>query len=161
MSDIIVDGQTAVWFVPTAASPAAITMAEVTAGKALHDFLVPTGLEGFEPSTAEIDNTALSSKQDSKVPGRGSYSSTALVFKKQTATDAIFNLLTVFGTTGFIVIRDGMDAATAAAAAQKYEAYPITTGYYGYVGRGEANSLLRYRVPTPVSSQRILGTFAA
>lgn len=160
MTDIIVDGQTAVWFVPTAANSAAITTAEITAGKALHDLLVPTGLEGFEPSTAEIDNTALSSKQDSKVPGRGSYSGTGLVLKKQTGTDAVFNLLSVFGTTGFIVIRDGIDAATAAAAAQKYEAYPITTGYYGYVGRGEANSLLRYRVPTPVSGPRVVGTIA-
>src|SRR5690349_11366527 len=115
MTDIIVDGQTAVWFVPTAANPAAITMAELTAGKALHDLLVPTGLEGFEASTAEIDNTALSSKFDTKLPGRTSYSGTGLVLKKQTATDAVYNLLSVFGTTGFIVIRDGIDTATAAA----------------------------------------------
>jgi hypothetical protein len=161
MSDIIVDGQTRVAFVPTIAVPTAATVAELNAGTLLHWTLIPTGLEGFEPSTAEVDNTALASTFDTKLPGRGSFSGTGLVLKKQTATDTVFTLLSVFNTAGFIVIRDGVPADTAWTAADKYEAYPGRTGLYSMLGRGEANSLLRYRVPFPIGASRVQGVVAA
>lgn len=161
MGDIIVDGKTRVFAVPTVANLAAMTLTELAAGEALHDMLIPTGLEGFEGSTAEIDNTALSSTFDTRLPGRTGFSGTGLVLKKQDGTDDVFTLLSVKDTDTNIVIFDGEDADVAVIATDKYEIYPVRTGEFNYVGRGEANSLLRYRVPTLVRARRIRGTVAA
>ena len=152
MADIQVDGQTRVSFFPTCASIAAPTTTELNAGNYLSDTLVMSGLEGWESSTAEIDATALSSTFDTKLPGRISFTGTALVLKKQDGTDTIFNALTTPGTNGFLAIRDGSPAGTAWASANKVEVYPVRTGTHVVLGRGEGNSLLRYRVPTMVTS---------
>lgn len=154
MPDIIVDGLTKVQFVPTIASAALIpTAIEINAGTSLESFLVAAGLEGFDPSNAEIDNTSLASTFDTKLPGRVSFSNTALTLKKQTGTDTVHTTLSVPNTTGFIVIRDGVLATTAFAAANKVAVYPIQLGQWAYMGRGEANSVLRYRVPATVTAQ--------
>jgi hypothetical protein len=153
MADIIVDGMTRVYYVPTIANIAAPTVAELNAGTALQTTLIPAGLEGFENTTAEVDNTSLASTFDTKLPGRQSLSGTGLVFKKQDGTDTIWNLLTVPGTNGYIVIRDGVAQATAWTIGDKVEVYPIRTATHNTLGHGEANSLLRYRVPTTVTSQ--------
>lgn len=152
MADLIVDAATKVQFVPTIASAAfAPTMAEIAAGTSLELVLTKSGLKGFDPSTAEIDNTSLGSTDDTKVPGRVSYSGTALEVKKQTiGTDPAYAVLSVMNTTGFIVIRDGMPAATAFAAAQKVDVYPVQLGRTGKVGRGEENSLLRFLTPCSI-----------
>lgn len=152
MADIIVDGMTRVAFVPTIANIAAPTTVELNAGTLLQSTLIPAGLEGFENSTADVDNTSLASTFDTKLPGRQSFSGTGLVLKKQDGTDTVFNLLSVPNTAGFIVIRDGIPESTAWAASQKVEVYPIRTAAHSTMGRGEANSLLRYRIPTPISS---------
>lgn len=161
MADIIVDGKTRVFAVTTYANLAALTVAEIAAGEALHAKLVPTGLEGFEASTAEVDNTSLASTFDTRLPGRTSFSGTGLLLKKQDDADDAFDLLTVRDTEIAIVIFDGVDADEAPVATDDYEAYPVTTGEFNYVGRGEANSLLRYRVPTPLRAPRVRGTVAA
>jgi hypothetical protein len=152
MPDIQVDGQTRVSYFPTCANIAAPTVAEIqTAGTYLSDTLIMAGLEGWESSTGEIDATALSSTFDFKLPGRISFTGTALVFKKQSGTDTIFNLLSVPGTNGFIVVRDGVAAGTSFATSDKVEVYPIRTATHVVLGRGEGNSLLRYRVPTMIT----------
>jgi hypothetical protein len=152
MPDIQVDGQTRVSYFPTCANIAAPTVAEIqTAGTYLSDTLIMAGLEGWESSTGEIDATALSSTFDFKLPGRISFTGTALVFKKQSGTDTIFNLLSVPGTNGFIGIRDGSAATTSFATSDKVEVYPVRTATHVMLGRGEGNSLLRYRVPTMIS----------
>jgi hypothetical protein len=78
MADIIVDGQTKVYYVPTISNIAAPTTAELNAGTDLTSTLIPAGLEGFENSTAEVDNTSLASTFDTKLPGRQSFSGTGL-----------------------------------------------------------------------------------
>lgn len=161
MSDIIVDGRTRVAFVPTITDITAPTLAELNAGTLLQTQLIPTGLEGFENSTADIDNTSLASTFDTKLPGRQSYSGTGLVFKKQDGVDAIFTLLTTPGTNGYIVIRDELDSAAAWAAAQRCEVYPVRTATHTMMGRGEANSVLRFRVPTPITSAPALKAVVA
>lgn len=153
MADLIVDGLTRVAFVPTISNIAAPTTTELNAGTLLQSTLIPAGLEGFENSTAEVDNTSLASTFDTKLPGRQSFSGTALVLKKQDGTDTVFNLLSVPGTNGYIVIRDGVAQSTAWATSDKVEVHPIRTAAHSMLGRGEANSLLRYRVPTPITSQ--------
>lgn len=160
MADIIVDGMTRVAFVPTISNLAAATTTELNNGTLLTLTLVPTGLEGFDSSQADVDNSSLGSTYDSKLPGRKSFSGTGLVLKKQDGTDAVFNLLSVANTNGFIVVRDGLDQALAWLSAQPYEVYPIRTGEFNFLGRGEANSLLRYRVPTSISASRVRGAVA-
>lgn len=153
MADIVVDGRTRVAFVPTLASVVAATTAELNAGTLLHNNLVPTGLEGFNSSSADVDNSSMASTFDSKLPGRLSFSGTGLVLKKQDAgVDPVFTLLTTPGTNGFIVIRDELLATDAWASGQRYEAYPIRTNAHSMLGRGEANAVLRYRVPTPITN---------
>ena len=163
MPDIVVDGKTKVSFVPTIASTALVpTAAELTAGTSLENVLVAAGLEGLDPSTAEIDNTSLASTFDTRLPGRVSFSGTGLILKKQSGTDTVHTTLSTSGTTGYLVIRDDVAVTTAFAAAQKVSVYPITTGQWAYMGRGEANSVLRYRVPTTVTAQpNLLATVAA
>ena len=152
MADIIVDGMTRVYYVPTIANIAAPTVAELNAGTSLTSTLIPAGLEGFENSTAEVDNTSLASTFDTKLPGRQSFSGTGLVLKKQDGTDTVFNLISVPGTNGYIVVRDGVLQATAWTIADKAEVYPIRTATHVMLGRGESNSLLRYRVPTTITA---------
>lgn len=144
---------TRVAYVPTIANIAAPTVAELNAGTLLQATLVPTGLEGFENSIAEVDNTSLASTFDTKLPGRKSFSGTALVLKKQDGTDTVFNLLTVDNTNGYIAIRTGVAESTAWTAAQTpVGVHPIRTGGWTWVGIGEANSVLRYRVFVPITS---------
>lgn len=151
MADIIVDGRTRVAFVPTIAAYATgATLSELNAGTLLHDTLTPTGLEGFEASQAEVDNTSLGSTFDTRLPGRKSYSGTGLMLKKQSGTDAIFTLLAE-GTNGYVVIRDDVPADQAWAEDDPIEIHPVRCGEPQRMGRGEANTVARYRVPTPVS----------
>lgn len=152
MADIIVDGRTRVAFVPTISNIAAPTVAELNAGTLIQSTLVPTGLEGFENTSAEVDNTSLASTFDTRLPGRQSFSGTGLVLKKQDGTDTVFNLVSTPGTSGYVVIRDQELESAAWAADQKVEVYPVRTAAHSVLGRGEANSVLRYRVPTPISA---------
>lgn len=154
MADIVVDGLNRVDFVPTIASADLIlTAAEYSAGTRLDKTIAPGGMEGFEASTGEVDNTAFSSRFDTKVPGVSSYSGTRIVLKKQTGTDTIFTTMTAFATSGFIVIRYGIDADTAPAAAQKnVNVYPIMTGDWDWMSP-ERNSMLRYWVATPITAE--------
>lgn len=154
MADIVVDGLNRVDFVPTiAAADLVLTAAEYTAGVRLDKTIAPGGLEGFEASPGEVDNTAFSSRFDTKVPGVSSYSGTRLILKKQTGTDTVFDTLTVFATSGFIVIRYGIDADVAPAAAQtNVNVYPIMTGDWDWMSP-ERNSMLRYFVATPIVAE--------
>lgn len=150
MADIIVDGMTRVSFVPTIASAAlAPTVAELNAGTILHNTLTAGGLEGFEASTGEVDNTAFGSRFDTRLPGVSAYSGTRLILKKQDGTDTVHSTLTTFGTNGYIVMRDMFPKDNAWAAGDKVNVYPIQTGDWDYMNR-ERNSVLRYWVATPI-----------
>lgn len=163
MADIIVDGRTRVSFVPSIANIAAPTVAELNAGTILTLMLVPTGLENFENTTALVDNTSMASTWDTSLPGRQSMSGTpSLLLKRQDAgSDPVFTLLTTPNTNGFIVVRDELDQAAAWATAQRMEVYPVRTAAHSMVGRNETNSVLKYRVPTPVTGPPALKAISA
>lgn len=152
MADIVVDGMTRASFVTTIANPAAPTVAELNAGTLLSTStgLIAAGLEGFDAQPGEVDSTPLSSRSDTKQPGVSSYSSTALVMKKQTGTDSIFTTLTTFNTTGYIVLRRNVAVGTAWTIGDKVQVYPIATGDWDYLPP-ERNTLSRYRVQTPIT----------
>jgi hypothetical protein len=153
MADVIIDGYVRVSYVPTIATLAAPTTTELNAGTVLTTFLIPSGMEGFDPNQDSIDNTSMASTFGTVLPGRIGMGVGGLVFKKQDGTDTIYNLLAP-GTTGFIVIRaNGVLTSTAWASSQGPLAiYPGKTGEAFRVGVGEANALERLRVPWFISS---------
>lgn len=151
MSDRFADGNTRVAFVASIANIASPTTTELNAGILLHDTITADGLVGFEASSAEVDNSALSSTFDTKVPGRDGFSGTLLRFKRQTGTDTIYNTLTK-NTAGNIAIRRGSPAATGWASSDKVEIYPITCGQTKLL-QPTANSVEKYEIPVMVSSQ--------
>jgi hypothetical protein len=155
MSDIVIDGQVKVAFVPTITNLSAPTVAQLNAGTDLGPFIAPGGMEGWEASTDEVDTSAIDSTFNTKRPGRTSYSGTALVLKKQSGTDTVFDALKVKLTNGFLVVRRGVPKATAWASTQKVEVYPVSTGQWTPLPV-EANTVYRYRVPMPVVAEPVL-----
>ncbi|HEY9411119.1 MAG TPA: hypothetical protein VIP77_16185 [Jiangellaceae bacterium] len=150
MADVFQDGNTRVYYVPTISNIQSPTTTELNAGTRLETTMTPDGLMGFEADTTQIDNSSLVSKFTTSTVGRIAYSGTALRFKKQTAVDTIFNLL-VYGLSGYVAIRRGVDANTAWTAAQPCEVYPVTFGEAKRI-TPEPNALEKYEVPAPVTS---------
>lgn len=151
MSDIIVDGKTKVSYVATLASISGPSAATIAAGTSLELVLTADGLAGFAPTTAEVDATSLGSTFDTKQPGRASYSGTRLRLKRQSGTDTVYDLL-VRNLAGYIVIRRGVDRATAYAVADKLEVYPVVFGEVQNMDP-EPNTMQRYDVPVFISSE--------
>lgn len=159
MADIVVDGFTRVAFVTAIANQAAPTTAELNAGILLQSVMTPDGLTGFEPSTADVDNSALNSTFDTKTIGRDSFSGTKLIFKKQSGTDTVYNTLTR-GTSGFIVVRRYLDNSTAWASTQVVEVYPVIFGQTRNLAP-VANSVTKWEVDTKITlSPTIRGAVA-
>jgi hypothetical protein len=150
LADIPVDGTTRVAFVPTIANNAAPTTAELNAGVLLQSLITADGLVGFEPDTADVDNTSLASTFDTKTIGRDSFSGTLLRLKKQLTGDTAFTTLTR-GTAGYIVIRRDITESTAWASTQAVEVYPIVCGQRRRLAP-ESNTVARYEVTTKISA---------
>src|SRR2546421_722182 len=89
--------------------------------------MTPDGLIGFEPSTADVDNSALNSTFDTVTIGRDSFKGTMLRLKKQATGDTAYTTLTR-GTAGYIVVRRYIDNATAWTSTQVVEVYPCIFG---------------------------------
>ena len=150
MADSLADGRTRVSWVSTIANQNAPTAAELNAGTALQSLLTPDGLNGFQPDTADVDVSALDSTFNTTIAGRASFSGTALRLKKQTGTDAVYNLL-VKDLQGFVVIRRDVTASTTFTTGDKVEVYPSWLGEVKNLDP-EANSVHKYEVPVKVSS---------
>lgn len=151
MADVFADGNTRVAFVGAIVNIALPTTTELNLGILLHDTLTADGLVGFEATSASIDTTPLSAQFDTMYPGRDSFSGPLLRFKKQTATDTIFNTFVKY-TTGFVVIRRGIAATAAWASSQPIEVYPITSGREKRL-QPVGNSVEKYEIPVMISSQ--------
>lgn len=150
MADSLGDGRTRVMWVTSISNIAAPTAAELNAGTNLTPYITPDGVVGFEPDTADVDVSALDSTFDTKVAGRGSFSGTLLRFKKQTGTDAIYNMLTR-DTAGFVVIRRDVTAATTNTTGDKDEVYPSVLGEVRNLPPA-SNEVHKYEVPIKISS---------
>lgn len=150
MADIVVDGFTRVAYVPTIANIAAPTTTELNAGTLLQSVMTPDGLTGFEPTTADVDNSALNSTFNTVTIGRDSFSGTKLIFKKQASGDTAYTTLTR-GTTGYIVVRRYIDNSTAWASTQVVEVYPVIFGQTRNLAP-VANSVTKWEVDTKITS---------
>lgn len=151
MADVFADAQCRVGYTAAISNIALPTVSELNAGILLHDTITDDGLVGFEATSATIPTTPLSGAFDTTYPGRDSFSGTMIRFKKQTATDTIFNTFTKY-TTGFIVIRRGIAVATAWASSQPVEVFPVTCGREKRL-QPVPNSLEKWEMPFTVSSQ--------
>lgn len=125
MSDLFVDGYIKCSFVPTIANIAAPTTTELNAGTSLESFITPTGLQ-IKPTTATVDTSNVASTFTTQAAGRRSFAIT-VEMKRQTPTDTAYNLLP-YRTSGYLVVRRTLTAATAYASGQTVEVYPVTTG---------------------------------
>ena len=150
MADIITDGKTKVWSVPSISNIAAPTTAELNAGTSLEGLMTPDGLVGFEPDTADVDNSALNSTFDTRLPGRAGFSGTLVRLKKQAGTDTVYNTLVRDYVTN-IVVRRGTLASTGWATSDKVEVYPCQMGEVRNLPP-EANSVQRYEVPMKITT---------
>lgn len=151
MADSLSDGRTRVSWVGAIANIALPTVAELNAGTALQSTMTPDGLVGLQPDTADVDNSSLDSKFDTKIPGRASYSGTMLRLKKQTGTDTIYNLL-ARDVAGYVVVRRDVTASTAWTAADKVEVYPAVLGEVRNLDPAP-NEMHKYEVPFKVSAE--------
>lgn len=160
MADLRTDARTKVWYVPTIASQAAPTVAELNAGTSLECTMTPDGLISFEPTTSEIDNSSLCSDFSTKIPGRAEFSGTMLRLKKQSnGADTIYDLL-VRDLAGYIVVRRGIASTTAWIAAQRAEVYPIQLGEVRNLAP-EANGLQKYEVAASITATPTLRAVVA
>lgn len=152
MPDLITDGRTKVYAVASIANIAAPTTTELNAGVSLAGLMTPDGLVGFEPDTADVDNSALNSTFDTRLPGRAGFSGTMLRLKKNSATaDTTYNLLVRDFVTN-IVVRRGTLESTAWASSDRVEVYPVQLGEVRNLPP-EANSVQKYEVPCKITTQ--------
>jgi hypothetical protein len=151
VADSLSDGRTRVYSVPSIASIAAPTVAELNAGVQLEALITADGLMGFQPDTADVDTSALNSTFNTKLPGRASFSGTGLRLKKQSGSDTVYSTL-VNGFATNIVIRRDVASTTAWATSQAVEVYPGVCGEVKNLDPAP-NELHKYEVPFFVSPQ--------
>lgn len=112
-------------FVPIIASQAAPTVAEINAGTDLTPWLTPDGLTtNLNGST--IDVQAANSRYKATAPGSFGGDPITAKFFRDDATDTAYTTLPRLATGYFVIRRMGPTSATAFAAAQKVEVWPIT-----------------------------------
>jgi len=126
------EGNSKVVFVPTLASPTAITVAEVTGGLDVSNFI--TG-GNWQPGAdqAKGDDRRHGSKETFEQLGRTKRTIADLVYvsdPQAAAADPDNEAYETFveGTTGYFLHRLGIDVDTAAAIGQKWNKYPVELG---------------------------------
>jgi hypothetical protein len=125
---VAADGNIRVAFCTTLTTSAP-TAVQCTAGTDLSFYLTPDGLTpGVDQQ--EITDDRLADTQTFEQPGRFKYTLNELkyVINPTSAPDNAAAVALTNGATGYLVVRFGIAAATAFAAAQKVDVWPITAG---------------------------------
>lgn len=125
MTVVPIDGKVRVSWLTACANIQAPTVAELNAGTALEGFITPDGLN-ITPSTGKVAAGNLGSTFSAERIGRRAFA-ISIKFHHNSPTDTAWNLLP-YRTSGFIAVRRGIDKATAYAATQKAEVYPVESG---------------------------------
>lgn len=150
MADIISDGKTKVYLVPSVANIAAPTTGELNAGTSIEGIMTPDGLVGFEPTTADVDNSALNSTFDTLLPGRASFSGTLVRLKKQQGVDAVYNAYPR-DTVVYVAIRRGTLSTVGWASGDKVEVYPAQTGERRNLAPA-SNEIQKWEMPLKITT---------
>lgn len=130
----------------TTLTTTAPTAVQCTAGVDLSFYLTPDGLKpGVDQQ--EATDERLADAQTFVAPGRFKITMDKLryVFNPITPAENLAETALTNGATGFLVVRFGLPAATAFAAAQKIDFYPLTIGAPLHLPP-EANSVLHAEV---------------
>jgi hypothetical protein len=152
MADITADGKTRVYWVPTIANINAPTTTELNAGIALQSTMTADGLAGFNPTTADVDTSALDSTFTTNVNGRTSFGNTLLRLKRQTpvGSDTIYTTL-VRDTAGFLAVRRSVVSTTAWTSTQPCQIYPALCETVSHLDPAP-NTIERYEVGLKITS---------
>jgi hypothetical protein len=148
--DIIGDGKEAWWWVPTIANLNAPTVSEINAGVRISQWMTKDGATGFAPSTADAPTSNIETTFDTNVNGRRSFSDPRLRFKKQSGTDTPYGTL-LPDTTGNLVRRKSLAAATAPASTQPVQVFPVMCGEAAWLDV-EDNMPERYDIPVKITA---------
>jgi hypothetical protein len=125
MADITTDGKTRICWVPSISDISAPTVAEISAGVDLEDYITPDGVT-FDFSNTAVDVTALSGTFSSTLPGRQELT-TELTLKDQGRNAEPWS--TFAGKPdGFLVVRRNVDVADAYATSDLVEVYVVQAG---------------------------------
>ncbi len=127
IADMLLDGNLKASWVPTVAAIAAPTVAELNAGVELETRLTPDGLN-IAFTTNMIDNSALNSTYETEQVGRSKVTTTLKFKAGATGTSDVVRDALTFRAVGYLVVRRGIDSATAWAATQEVEVYPSQCG---------------------------------
>lgn len=122
MAVVILDGRVRATWATTIANVAAPTTAELNAGTALEGFITPDGLN-INVSTNGVDTSNLGSTFTTMRAGRKSFD-ISLTIHHDGTTDTGWNLFP-YRTNGYLIVRMGIDKATAWTAADKVKVYPL------------------------------------
>ena len=145
--DIIDNGQTLVYIVPTIEDLEKPTITEIEAGERISHLLTADGFVGFEPDTGDVDTTSLESTFGTNLPGRPTFSGATLRLKKQSEDDTVYDTLQ-YGVRTHVVVRRYQDASEAIASEDEVEVYPFACGETRRLTpEADGNSLARYEVP--------------
>lgn len=121
MADVLSDGNIRVSWVPTIANINAPTAAELNAGTRMDTVMTPDGLRTpFD--AADVDNSKLSSTFDTAQVGRRNVKPGVTYIRQ---LPRVLENILVYQAVGNLVVRRETTAATAFAAAQKVEVYPV------------------------------------
>lgn len=122
MAEYTYEYYTRVDWVPTITNKAAPTVAQLTAGTLLSNYVTKDGLQ-TPNSQNMVENGTLADKFDAQSVGTYGGSITLKARRNNDGTDAAWNIFE-WGETGFIVVRRGLAYSTAYAASQEVEVWP-------------------------------------
>lgn len=127
--DLLTDGNIKVTWVPTIADISNPTVGELTDASAVDlEWLITKDGLALKPDTADVDNTALASTEETTDKGMSSQDNQVTYKRKNTTVaDVAYNTL-VEDAVGNLVVRRTLPVATAYAAGQEVEVYPSRCG---------------------------------
>lgn len=127
MPDMLSDGNIKVVFVPAIANQAAPTTTELNAGTDLSCLIMGDGLD-ISGDEGVVSAPKLCEKTVSEQPGRSKTTVKLTCVRKTVTVEDIAWTTLQRGLAGYLVVRRGLDYATAWTTSQKVEVYPGTFG---------------------------------
>jgi hypothetical protein len=141
MARLVYEGKTNVYWLTTCANIAAPTVAEITAGVALTNFVTKDGV-AVNLTTNNVDNATIAETFDAETVGSWGGELELTLFRDATADTAWTTC--VYGTAGYVVIDRFRASGTLPIATNKVEVWPATM-HQPVPENSAANTLLRFK----------------
>ncbi|WP_033288250.1 hypothetical protein [Amycolatopsis jejuensis] len=142
MADMLSDGANKVTFVAAIANLAAPTTTELTGGTSLECLITADGLD-ISTDESVVAAPKLCETIDAEQPGRSKTTIQLTCVRKDVPAEDIAWTLLQRGLAGYVVVRRGIPVATAYAATQKVEVYPVKFGVRRPI-KPEANGVEKF-----------------